>query len=274
MTDEQPQIPGGVIDSAARSRRLPRPVVLGVSAVVALAVAVGGGTWAVGKVGDADRTGPPTRAWPASALGGISPPDEQPPVPDGVGAKLLPVMNDYEPDGYPPGPDIGSLGNDNVLDARATAEHAKDAARGLKEEKLERFSKALGKLKFTGGAQRSYSDADADAPPGPVPAEDRLFVVEMHLAQVEEAGAERALSQFRSDAVDILGGGLREGPSSGCVPLPGGDEPAPDASLCIGNTRDVLVMAYAYDRVSLDTKEIDRMFAEQLGRLAASGESA
>ncbi|MFC8825034.1 hypothetical protein ACFT9I_06705 [Streptomyces sp. NPDC057137] len=257
---EPSRTPEDVIGSAVPPRRLPRRVVVGVSAVLALAVAVGGGIWAVGKVGDADRTAA-TRAWPASLSDEAGPTDAKLVLPGGVGAKLLPLSDGYEPDGYLPGPDIGSLGNDNVLDAERTAEHAKDAVRGLDAGERERFAKALKKLKFIGGAQRSYSGADS------------LFVVEMHLAQVEEAGAERALSRFRSDVEPVLDG-LREGPSKKCFLLPDAGEPKLDAMLCTWTTDDVLVTAYAYGAAKLDTKEIDRMFTEQFDRLVASGESA
>lgn len=260
MTDEQPQPPDDVIASAAPPRRLPRSVVVGLSAVAALAVAVGGGSWAVGKAGDADRTAP-TRAWSASMSNGGDPVEEEEPVPVGVGAKLLPVSDGYGPEGYLRGPDIGALGNDNLLDAKGTAEHAEDAVRGLKAGDRDRFAKALRKLTFTGGAQRSYN------------ASDSLFVVELHLAQVAEAGAERELSRFRSDVEDVLGG-LRKGPSAGCHLLPDADDPKLHAMLCNWAVGDVLVTAYAYGASDLDTAEIDRMFTEQLDRLAATGESA
>ncbi|WP_381796772.1 hypothetical protein [Streptomyces niveus] len=262
MTDRQsqsqrqsPQSPEDVIGSAAPPRRLPRRVVVGVSAVLALAVAACGGIWAVAKVGDADRTAP-TRAWPASMPDGARPADAKLLVPGGVAAKLLPVD-----DGYLPGPDIGSLGNDNVLDAGRTAEHAKDAVRGLKAGERDRFARALKELKFTGGARRSYSGAD------------NLFVVEIHLAQVEEGGAERALARFRTDVGPVLKG-LRKGPSADCFLLPDAGDPDLDAMLCNRSTHGVLVTAYAYGAPGLDTKEISRMFTEQIGRLAASGESA
>lgn len=260
MTDEQSPAPGDVIASTGAPRRLPRSMVVGVSAVVALAVVVGGGSWAVGKVGDADRTAP-TRAWPASVRIEGDTVEEKRPTPAGVAAALLPVSDGYGPDGYLQGPDIGTLGNDSVLDAKGTAEHAKDAVRGLKAGERDRFAKALKKLKFTGGARRSYNGADS------------LFVVEMHLAQVEGAGAERALSRFRSDVKGVLGA-LRKGPSPSCFVLPDSGRSKLNSMLCQWNTRDVLVTAYAYGASRLDTKEIDRMFAEQLGRLADSGESA
>ncbi|MEU0527376.1 hypothetical protein [Streptomyces niveus] len=266
MTDRQPQSqspqgqsPVDVIGSAAPPRRLPRRVVAGISAVLALAVAAGGGIWAVAKVGDADRTAP-TRAWPASMADGASPAETKLPVPGGVAAELLPVDDGYRPDGYLPGPDIGSLGNDNVLDAARTAEHAKDAVRGLKAGERDRFAKALKKLKFTGGARRSYSGAD------------NLFVVEIHLAQVEEDGAERALTRFRTDVGPVLKG-LDKGPSADCFLLPDAGAPDLDAMLCTRSTHGVLVTAYAYGAPGLDTKEISRMFTEQIG-LAGSGESA
>ncbi|MFF2187344.1 hypothetical protein [Streptomyces sp. NPDC058155] len=263
MTDqrpESPQAPEDVIGSAAPPRRLPRRTAVGVSAVLALAVAAGGGIWAVAKVGDADRTAP-TRAWPASMPDGARPADAKLLVPGGVAAELLPVDDGYRPDGYLPGTDIASLGNDNVLDAGRTAEHAKDAVRGLDAGKRDRFARALKKLKFTGGAQRSYSGAD------------NLFVVEMHLAQVEEAGAERALTRFRTDVGPVLKG-LRKGPSADCFLLPDAGDPDLDAMLCTRSTHGVLATAYAYGASGLDTKEISRMFTEQIGRLAASGESA
>ncbi|WP_405797599.1 hypothetical protein [Streptomyces sp. NBC_01506] len=259
MTDQD--IDQDIIGSTAPRRRLPRSVVVGVLAVLALAVAAGGGIWAVGKVGDADRTAP-TRAWPPSRSNEVpeaSPADTEVLVPGGIGAKLLPVDDGYEPDGYLLGPDIASLGNDNTLDAARTAEHAKDAVRGLDAGQRDRFAKALRKLRFTGGAQRSYSNSDS------------LSVVEMHLAQVEEAGSERALSRFRSDVKPVLDG-LRKGPSAGCFLLPDGEAEL-NAMLCSWHTHDVLVTAYAYGASKLDSKEIDRMFEEQLGRLADSGES-
>ncbi|AQU67927.1 hypothetical protein [Streptomyces niveus] len=260
LPPQSPQASEDVIGSAAPPRRLPRRVVAGISAVLALAVAAGGGIWVVAKVGDADRTAP-TRAWPASMPDGARPADTKHLVPGGVGAKLLPVDDGYRPDGYLPGPDIGSLGNDNVLDAGRTAEHAKDAVRGLKAGERDRFAKALKKLKFTGGARRSYSGAD------------NLFVVEIHLAQVEKDGAERALARFRTDVGPVLKG-LRKGPSADCFLLPDAGDPDLDAMLCTRSRHGVLVTAYAYGAPGLDTKEISRMFTEQTGRLATSGESA
>lgn len=244
-----------VIGSAAPRRRLPRGVVVGVTAVLALAV-VGGGIWAVGE---ADRTAPPTRAWAE-----VTPKrqaDEEPLPLGGVGAKLLPV-----PNGYLPGPDIASLGNDNVLDADRTAEHAGDAARGLDDFERDDVAAALDELTFTGGAQRSYYRAD-----------DRL-AVELHLAQVEKAGADSALSQFRED-VDFALGGFRKGPpvkanaDADCYLMPDIEGPELDAMLCTAYTHDVVVTAYAYGSEKLDTKEIARMVAAQLHQVVSPGES-
>ncbi|MEU9746987.1 hypothetical protein [Streptomyces niveus] len=261
MTDDpRPETPGDdVIGSDPPPRRVPRRVVAGVSAVLALAVAVGGGIWAVGKVGDADRTAP-TRAWPAPDEASAE--EEKPLVPAGVGAKLLAV-----PDGYQPGPDIGSLGNDNVLDATRTDRHAGDAVRGLKAGERDRLAKALKKLTFTGGAQRSYT------------APDSLFVVELHLAQVEEAGADRALSRFRSDTGNILGA-LREGPpvkangDAGCYLLPDAEGRKLDAMLCGAYAHDVLITAYAYGAEKLDTEEVARVLASQINHVASPEASA
>ncbi|WP_405616008.1 hypothetical protein OG292_22060 [Streptomyces sp. NBC_01511] len=262
MTDrlpEAPQAPEDIIGSAAPPRRLPRRVVVGVSAVLALAVATGGGIWAVGKVGAADRTAA-TRAWPAPDEESAE--EEKPLPPGGVGAKLLPV-----PDGYQPGPDIGPLGNDNVLDATRTTRHAKDAVRGLKAGERDRFAKALKKLTFTGGAQRSYSAADS------------LFVVELHLAQVEEAGADRALSRFRSDTGNILGA-LPKGPpvkangDADCYPLPDAEGRKLDAMLCGAYVHDVLITAYAYGAEKLDTEEVARVLANQLNHVVSPEASA
>lgn len=267
--DQQSQAPrDDVIGSDAPRRRLPRTLVVGVAAVLALALAVGGGIWAVGKVRDADRTAP-TLAWPASdeeSTTGESTTEEdtaaKPPAPAGVGAKLLAV-----PDGYQPGPDIGSLGNDNILDAARTAQHAGDAVRGLDSGERDRFAKALKKLTFTSGAQRSYS------------APDSLFVVELHLARVEEAGAERALSRFRSDTGDIFGG-FRDGPpvkangDADCHLLPDAGDPKLDAMLCGAYAHDVLITAYAYGAEKLDTKEVARVLALQLNRAASPEASA
>lgn len=246
-----------VIGSAAPPRRLPRGVIFGVTAVLALAVVAGAGIWAGGE---ADRTAP-TRAWPEPESKKTSAADEKPLLPGGVGAKLLPVT-----DGYLPGPDIGSLGNDNVLDAERTAEHARDAARRLTAGQRDRFVKALKRLTFTGGAQRSYYRTD-----------DRL-VVELHLAQVEKAGADRALSRFRSD-VDAAFDGLRKGPpvkanaDADCYLMPDGEGPKLDAVLCSAYTHDVLVTAYAYGSEKLDTKEVARVLAAQLYYAVSPGES-
>ncbi|MFC8074585.1 hypothetical protein ACFUN8_03480 [Streptomyces sp. NPDC057307] len=246
-----------VIGSAAPRRRLPRGVVAGVTAVLALAV-VGGGVWAAGKIGEADRTAPPTRAWAEASPKQQA---EEPLLLGGVGAKLLPV-----PDGYLPGPDIGSLGNDNVLDAGRTAEHARDVARGLHGYQREEIAAALEELTFTGGARRSYYRAD-----------DRL-VVELHLAQVKKAGADSALSRFRED-VDSALGGVRKGPpvkanaDADCYLMPDTEGRELDAMLCSAYTHDVVVTAYAYGSEKLDTKEIARVFAAQLHQVVSPGES-
>ncbi|MET9553539.1 hypothetical protein [Streptomyces sp. NPDC006645] len=261
MTDDQrPAAPGDdVIGSDTPPRRLPRRVVAGVSAVLALAVAVGGGIWAVGKAGEADRTAP-TRAWPASDKKPAT--DEKPLVPVGVGAMLLPV-----PDGYQPGPDIVPLGNDDVLDAARTAQHAGEAVRGLEAGERDRVAKALKKLTFTGGARRSYTAADS------------RFVVELHLARVAEAGADRALSRFRSDTGNILGG-LREGPpvkangDADCYLLPDAEGRKLDAMLCGAYVHDVLITAYAYGAEKLDTEEVARVVAAQLNHVVSPEASA
>lgn len=247
-----------VIGSAAPRRRLPIGTVAGVTAALALAV-VGGGIWAAGKVGEADRTAPPTRAW--AEAGPKRDADEKPLPLGGVGAKLLPVGDDYLP-----GPDIGSLGNDNVLDAERAAEHASDVARGLYDFQRDEFGTALEKLTFTGGARRSYYRTD-----------DRL-VVELHLAQVKKAGADSALSRFRADVDFALGGG-RKGPpvdskaDADCYLMPDVGGPKLDAVLCSAYTHDIVVTAYAYGSEKLDTKEIARVFAAQLRQVESPGES-
>ncbi|NUK12109.1 hypothetical protein HRW18_29860 [Streptomyces lunaelactis] len=254
----EPQEPAPeILPTPKEPRRIDRRLVVGVSAVLALAVVAGGSVWALDRLGDADRTAP-TDVWAERASGATD--DDKAAEPKGLAAGLLPV-----PYGYELGPDIGEYGNNTVLSKKQAVAVFKEGSRGLPSAERNKSNKAVDKLKLQGVAMRSYRSFDGG------------FAIEIQLAQIENAGKGRELAQFQSAFADALGI-FRKGPAiqgyknAKCFLMPKDSKAKLDAMFCSAYQGDVLMNATAYGVKPLDTIGAAAILSKQLDRLKSPGE--
>lgn len=244
------------LGSAREPRRVHAKLIVAVSGTLALAVVAGLGVLAFDRLGDADRTAP-TVVW--------ADPPERPANPaaeaTGLAAELPPV-----PDEYRLGPDVDGLGNNTVLGRKQAIVRFKEGTRGLPAEQRKARDKAIDKLRLQGLAVRSYV------------ALDQGLIVEMRLAQIENAKDGRELAAFQSEFVDALGV-LRKGPTvpgfknARCFLTPKSTRTKFDAMFCSAYEGDALINVYAYGLKPLDTASATELLRLQLEHLESPGES-
>ncbi|MER7666035.1 MULTISPECIES: hypothetical protein [unclassified Streptomyces] len=245
-----------VLGSLKEPRRVRPGLIAAVSGALALAVVAGAGVLAFDRLGDADRTAP-TVVW-------VNPPQlpEKPAAePTGLAAKLPPV-----PYAYRLGPDVDGLGNNTVLGRKQAVVRFKEGTRGLTPAQRKARDKAIDKLRLQGLAVRSYVSLDQG------------LIVEMQLAQIENAKDGRKLAAFQSEFADALGV-LRKGPTvpgfenATCFLTPKSTETKLDAMFCSAYEGDVLVNVYAYGLRPLGTASATELLKLQLEHLESPGES-
>ncbi|MEV6649001.1 hypothetical protein [Streptomyces sp. NPDC051219] len=259
MTTPEPLGPIPVEPQAPR-RRPRRKLVAAVSAALGLAVLTGGSVWALDRLGDADRTAP-TIVWaePAEDADAAKPAT---PVPlKGLGSRLMPV-----PFGFELGPDIENHGNDTVLGKKQAVAEFKEGSRGLPSDQRKKRNKAIEKLRLQGLAMRSYRDAV-----------DGQLIVEMRLAQIENAKDGRKLAAFQSEFADALGI-FRKGPAvkgfknAKCFLTPKDSEDKLDVMFCSAYQGDVLISLEAYGPMPMNTSGAAELLRKQLDHLETPGE--
>ncbi|MFD2121401.1 hypothetical protein ACFSNO_20140 [Streptomyces cirratus] len=158
MNEEQgaaPAAPDAEVDvapapSGRRTGR--RRTVALVAGGLAVAVLAGGGSWASGRVDEADRTAP-TRYWLPDPHPSRSAPSIPEVPPNDLTAKLLPVDSFR----LRLGPDVDSSeGNDFYVSGDRALQTLKDSWTGLSAVQRAERDKALAGLKLKGVAGRSY----------------------------------------------------------------------------------------------------------------------
>ncbi|GHB67273.1 hypothetical protein GCM10010331_63980 [Streptomyces xanthochromogenes] len=237
------------------ARRPRRPVPL-VSGAVALLLVAGGGVWAFAALGDADRSAPTVLVGTPGAAASRSP---GAPVAPGLRGKLLPL-----PRGYQLGPDIDEFGNEAAFGAQQATARMKEGDRGLPADRREKYDKAVDGLKIQGAAMRSYTDSN--------------FVTEMWLARLENTKAIKNLTDAQTEVMRASGG-LRKGPvieghaNAVCFLEPKDDTTKLDVMLCNAYEGDVMVTAYTYAPVPLDTAAAAGLLRKQLDFIKSPGES-
>ncbi|MFE9406015.1 hypothetical protein ACFYNY_30405 [Streptomyces sp. NPDC006530] len=244
------------VEPAARRRRHLVPLVAG---AVALLLVAGGAVWALGKLGDADRTAPTVLQAEPSGAATPSPARPAAPVRAGLGGKLLPL-----PSGYQLGPDMGEFGNDSMFGAQQATAMLKDGGRHLPSGEREKRDKAIDGLKVQGAALRSYTDEGV--------------VTEMRLSQMANTKALRELNVFQNefarDLKALRAGPKIEGhPGAACFLPPESDDVKLGAMFCSAVEGDVLVGAYTYGIAPLDTKAVAELLRKQLDFIKSPGES-
>lgn len=245
-----------VLGSAREPRRVHPKLVAAVSGALALAVVAGLGTLAFDRLGDADRTAP-TVVWANPPQRPENPAAE----PTGLAAKLPPVPYEYRL-----GPDVDGLGNNTVLGRKQAVVKFKEGTRGLTPAQRKARDRAIDKLRLQGIAARSYVSLDHG------------LIVEMRLAQIENAKDGRMLAAFQSEFADALGV-LRKGPAvpgfknARCFLTPKSTETKFDAMFCSAYEGDVLVNVYAYGLRPLGTASATELLRLQLEHLESPGES-
>ncbi|MFE6127209.1 hypothetical protein ACFQ6Q_02885 [Streptomyces sp. NPDC056437] len=245
-----------ILGSAQEPRRVHPKLIAAVSGALALAVVAGLGVLAFDRLGDADRTAP-TVVW-------VNPPQrpENPAAePTGLAAKLPPVPYEYRL-----GPDVDGLGNNTVLGRKQAVVKFKEGTRGLTPAQRKARDRAIDKLRLQGLAARSYVSLDQG------------LIVEMSLAQIENAKDGRKLAGFQSEFAEAFGV-LRKGPTvpgfknAKCFLTPKSTETKFDAMFCSAYEGDVLVNVYAYGLRPLGTASATELLRLQLEHLESPGES-
>ncbi|MET9670932.1 hypothetical protein ABZY19_37265 [Streptomyces sp. NPDC006475] len=245
-----------ILGSAQEPRRVHPKLIAAVSGALALAVVAGLGVLAFDRLGDADRTAP-TVVW-------VNPPQrpENPAAePTGLAAKLPPVPYQYRL-----GPDVDGLGNNTVLGRKQAVVKFKEGTRGLTPAQRKARDRAIDKLRLQGLAARSYVSLDQG------------LIVEMSLAQIENAKDGRKLAGFQSEFAEAFGV-LRKGPTvpgfknAKCFLTPKSSETKFDAMFCSAYEGDVLVNVYAYGLRPLGTASATELLRLQLEHLESPGES-
>ncbi|WP_433571748.1 hypothetical protein [Streptomyces sp. CA-251247] len=245
-----------ILGSAQEPRRVHPKLITAVSGALALAVVAGLGVLAFDRLGDADRTAP-TVVW-------VNPPQrpENPAAePTGLAAKLPPVPYQYRL-----GPDVDGLGNNTVLGRKQAVVKFKEGTRGLTPAQRKARDRAIDKLRLQGLAARSYVSLDQG------------LIVEMSLAQIENAKDGRKLAGFQSEFAEAFGV-LRKGPTvpgfknAKCFLTPKSSETKFDAMFCSAYEGDVLVNVYAYGLRPLGTASATELLRLQLEHLESPGES-
>ncbi|MEU9011230.1 hypothetical protein AB0D12_15890 [Streptomyces sp. NPDC048479] len=245
-----------ILGTLKEPRRLNRKTVVAVSGVLALAAVAGLGVLALDRLGNADRTAP-TVVWAEPPQRPENPAAE----PMGLAAKLPPVPYAYEL-----GPDVNGVGNNTVLGRKQAIVTFKEGTRSLPSAQRKARSKAIDKLRLQGLAMRSYVSVD------------HQLIVEMQLAQIDNAKDGRKLARFQSEVADALGI-FRKGPTvpdfknAKCFLLPKSASKEFDAMFCSAYEGDVLVNVTAYGPKPLDTAAAAELLRLQLDRLKFPGES-
>ncbi|MCT9091165.1 hypothetical protein N4G70_20200 [Streptomyces sp. ASQP_92] len=257
-TTVEPALGEAATESPEPTPRRRRRLVPFVAGAVALLVVAGGAVWALGKLGDADRTAPTVLQ--ATPSGAATPtPRAAAPVRAGLGGKLLPLPWDYEL-----GPDIGEFGNDAVFGAQQAVAMLKDGGRHLPADEREKNDKAIDGLKVQGVALRSYTKDGV--------------VTEMRLSQMENTKAIKELNAFQGEFAHALKA-LRAGPkiaghaNAVCFLLPKDDTVKLDAMFCNAFEGDVMVGTYTYGPAPLDTDAAAKLLGRQLDLIKSPGES-
>ncbi|MGW8327984.1 hypothetical protein ACWGLE_08805 [Streptomyces sp. NPDC055897] len=250
----------GVVDSAGSipSSRRPRRLVPLISGAVALLLLAGGGVWAFGVLGDADRSAPTVLVAASTGPATQSPKASAAPL-AGLGGKLLPL-----PPGYQLGPDLGEFANNSVLGAQQATALLKEGDRGLPADQREKHDKAVDGLKIKGVALRSYTDTN--------------FVTEMRLSQMGNTQAIKELNAFQGELTRTLkefrAGPKIEGHANAiCFLLPKDDKVKLDAMFCNAYEGDVMVTTYTYAPAPLDTASAAGLLRKQLDFIKSPGES-
>ncbi|MCP3759449.1 hypothetical protein [Streptomyces sp. TBY4] len=247
-------------DAGRTARR--RPVAL-IAAGVAAAVLVGGGVWASTAIADADRDAP-TAYW--VPIGEPAPKAVEPgAVPaNALSGKLLPI-----PDGFRPGPDMGSDGNDFVLSGEQAIEGFKESRSGLSSTERKKRDEMLAQLKLQGLAGRTYAK------------EMGGWIAEVRIMRADPK-AVGSFSEVTKKLIE-LAGDKREAPKvdgfpdAKCALLAIGTEEGKekiDSIDCTAVEGDIAVTFRAYGPKPFSTNDAVGFFKNQMSHLKSPGESA
>ncbi|MFD4242024.1 hypothetical protein ACFWP3_10545 [Streptomyces sp. NPDC058525] len=254
---------------SARPPRRRRTAAL-VAGGLGLAVLVGGGFWASGRIDQADRTSP-TRYWVPAGPRPVASETPELAVPaNGLTGKLLPL-----PPGFRLGPDLDEEGNDFYVSGERAIQAMKDSRTGLSSSERAERDKALADMKIKGVAGRSYTKHS-----------EPVTEIELMQADPQALGSLSDISKKLFDVLAALGDNKREAPKVDGFPQakcvltdvveerPNGAKPEKLDSLeCVAVEGDVLVSFRSYG-AGLSAKDAVDLFKQQLNHLKSPGESA
>lgn len=259
----QPPYPPEALPGAApvpvRSRRR-RWIALGVAAALVALAAAGGIGYAVtrGDGGTKSATAASGPSHPrAKAFGARSGGSHY----GSLGLMLLPV-----PDGFEPGPDIETYGNDAVLDAGRAQDLMRRNVASLSAKDRKAYDATLRDMHIEGAGLRTYQGTTDD------------LVISVQILQMRNKVLARDDSRLFgaiTKAMHVFRAGpkITGHPYATCVLSPSDREEKIDSMLCRATEGDLLVTLSAAAPKPMATSDAAGLLAKQLDRIQDPGEA-